>query len=315
MRRFEDILRILSSVLLGTLVRDFELLSDGLKNYFLSHNSPFFSIYAENTATVTSIVLIAVYLRNIHASARYDEFIEREEHVLKIDRKLRWRVGSFLLALISLFGAPVAGHILAHHLPDKGDILWIIIPLFLPLAVYLVWDFALWLSDPEPSSEEAHREVEQIAWKWLFIDAVGLALVTILLIGNLALEGLEGYKQSLPPEVVAGGFVLIAIVIVLSDYLWNHRLYFPSYAEQLEAAPATTETAEELEQKIEELKAHTSEQVEALARLITAGLQQQQERIDQRLNELTQNLPIRRSPYKVVGRFLRRLLLKPSSRN
>lgn len=314
MRRFEDILRILSSVLLGTLVRDFELLSDGLKKYFLSHNSPFFSPYAENTATVTSIVLIVVYFRNIHASARYDEFIEKEKYVLQIDRKLKWRVVSFLLALLSLVGAPVAGHILAHHLPDKGDILLMVVFLFLPFAVYLVWDFILCLSDPEPSSAEAHREVEQIAWKWLFIDAIGLALVTILLVANLYLEGLEGYRQSLPPEVVAGGFVLIAVVTVSYDYYKNHRLYFPSYAEQLEAAPATTETAEELEQKIDELKAHTSEQTEALARLITTGLQQQQERIDQKLNELTQNLYIRRSPLKALGRFLGRKLLGRSSR-
>jgi hypothetical protein len=128
-------------------------------------------------------------------------------------------------------------------------------------------------------------------------------------------QNLPPQEQGLPHEVVAVGFIIIAIGTVLADYLWNHRLYFPSYAEQLESAPATTETAEELEQKIQELKAHTTEQTEALAQLITTGLQQQQERIDQKLNGLTQNFAVKRSPFRALRWVLRQIVVKRSSRN
>lgn len=306
MRRHEDILRILSSVLLGTLVRDFERLSDHLRDFFLSHNSPFFSSHAENIATVTIIVLIGVYLRNIHASARWDDFVEKSHLTLKIDRKLRWRISSFILALLSLIGAPVAGHIIGYHLPTGGSIAWMVWPLFLPLAVYVIWDAVLFLSDPEPSSDGTRPQVEEIARKWVFIDALGLALVTVLLGIKLYLEG-KPNQQQIPPEVVAVGFVLIATGIVITDYLWNHRLYFPFHAAKVDT-PAKDETDQHLERKIAELKTDTKRRTEALARLTITRLQRQQEDIDRKLDEIIRTLNNRRSPLKMLGQFLMQII-------
>ena len=305
MRRFENILRILSSVLLGTLVRDFDSLSGGIKNFFLSHNSSFFSPYAPKIATFTAIVLIGVYLRNIHASACYDDFIEARGYVLKIDRRLRWRITSFGLGLLSLFGAPVAGHIIAHHLPDRGSRAWLTWCLFLPFAVYFIWDIILYLADPEPSSENAHLEIEEISRKWLRIDAAGLFLVAILLIYNLYLEG---YKQVLPTEVIAAAFILIAVGTIFADYLWNNRLYFPAYSER-SANHATVNLDEHLDNQIRVIRDNSNEKLEALADFVKVELLQQQFHIDQKFAELTIDLNTRRPSYKVL-RFFRGMLRK-----
>ncbi|MGZ8874241.1 MAG: hypothetical protein ACXW1F_04725 [Halobacteriota archaeon] len=303
MRKFEDILRILSSVLLGTLVRDFDLLSGGLKNFFINHHSPL-SSHAQNIATVTSVILILVYVRNIHASARYDDFLEKTGYALCIDRKLYGRWASYCFNLMGLFAVPFAGHILAHHLADAESAIWLSLPLFLSFIVYGLWDAILWLAEPEQHRPDVQAAMDDIMWKWLVVDALGLLLVFVLL---LIYFRLTSTGQAFPAEVTALFFVVIAAGTIIADYFWNHRLYFPSAAEQL---ALTKDIDEPAKPTIEELASSFQEQNQTLMTNIIDEIRRDQDRTRQMLVEVTRRLDERPSLGELLFQFLDRWLSK-----
>lgn len=235
MKKFDDILRVISSVLLGALVKDFDQLSGGLEKFFANH--PRNSGYAGWVAMMTSLVLVAVFIRNIHASARYDDLAERTSYVPGLERTVGGRFIAFVLAIAGLFVAPVAAHLLAFHLSPDTPLGFVFIALFLPFLVYVIWDVALWLLDQDQPSEPNSVRMSEVSHRWLIID--GLCIIGVFLAALIyLLYGAEA--RSIPPEAIAVLFIIVATLTIAFDYYHNRHFYFPA---------STDDTAQQVEQR------------------------------------------------------------------
>ncbi len=224
MRRFEEILRLLSSVLLGTVVRDFEEISNGVYN-FLNQKRGITLLVASQTEMLSTgivVVLLAVYLRNIHGSAAFDTFVG-DKAVPKLERNVSGRVVLFLLMVSGLFITPILAHVLRFHLhPGRLGTFFVI--LFLPIAVYSVWNFILWVNTGDEDEEDYDEDFASLADNWIRIDAVALLCVIILGIVYLFLDP---FRNPVPPHIIGLAFISISMIVIISDYVWNHKIYFP----------------------------------------------------------------------------------------
>jgi hypothetical protein len=225
MKRFEDVLRVLSSILLGSLIRDFDSLDKHLKTYLESHGTGTYLNEPGMVATAVSFVLILTLLRNIHGSARYDDYVEDVKYKPSFETRLRGRVGSFILAIAALFASPIVGHHIAHHLNPSYSQPVVAILLFFPFLIYSCWDILLCFADPEAPNGSRQRSIREVAVTWLKIDMIGV--VGVMLIGLWALY-LRGCGQDLPTDFLGLGFTGLATVMIGADYLLNAHFYFPA---------------------------------------------------------------------------------------
>lgn len=230
MKRFEDVLRLISGVILGTLLRDFDALRMNLADLF-SVTRPHFGVVT--VGRITTILLIAAFLRNIHGSARYDETVEQMSAPPQFERTHRGRILTFLFGLAALFCGPaLVGHIIANHSVTKSLSLqvtitplisgeWFCIVLFFPFAVYLVWDALLWIWS-ENTEEVA---IARVLYSWIRIDCFGLSIF-------LAFAGFELYERAWKTpfnyELAAVAYIVISSLIIVVDYWTNRSFYFPA---------------------------------------------------------------------------------------
>src|SRR3982750_1760311 len=226
MKKFDDILRLLSSILLGALIKDFDNVSHKLACLLHFHKTE--TAVAEQLADLTTVVLICVFLRNLHGSARYDELIKERNYHPSYEAHPLGRLTSFVLAVSGLFLGPLfVGHRLAYHLPESYSLMWLAIILFSPFAAYAVWDILIWLSEPEVSSDMASPRVEAIAHNWIKADAVVLVSGMAMLLYWIYLKG---NKQEFDPSYLAIVFIVVAIAVIIFDYSRNLHFYFPTPA-------------------------------------------------------------------------------------
>ena len=225
MKRFDDVLRMLSGILLGIMVRDFDIMSKNLCAFCggIPQNRIEYLV-----AFCAVLMLLAIFLRNIHGSTRYDEYIENEKCSSTIERKVGGRFFVWLLYIFALFlGPSLAGRRLA--LVEPTDSLgWLATILFFSLAVYIVWDFMLWFFPLEKTTGNGRveRRLEDVVRNWVKIDvlAVLLGMVFVALYCFVALDCQENVQRLL----VTVSFVVISCFMLVGDYWKNRHFYFPS---------------------------------------------------------------------------------------
>jgi hypothetical protein len=224
MRKFDDVLRIISSILLGVLIRDIDDLRAALGG-FIRARSPMESQYSDHLTLTMSIVLVATFLRNIHGSVRYDELIARRNYTPTLERHTIGRMWFFVLGVAALFLGPFfAGHQLAHHLAPADPLSWPTFCLFFSFGIYILWNISLWLSDPDDAAVSNSPAVDVIVERWLKIDAVGILVIGVMFSYSLYLRA-SGRPLSAP--LMALTFIIFGMVVTLGDYVANREFYFP----------------------------------------------------------------------------------------
>ncbi len=226
MKRFDDVLRMLSGILLGIMVRDFDLMSTNLCA-FCGGNPQNGIEYL--VAFCAVLMLLAIFLRNIHGSARYDEYVENEKCRSIIERNIPGRFFIWLLYICALFlGPSLAGRRLARGFKLTDSIGWLAAMLFFSLAVYIVWDFVLWFFPLEKTAEngQVERRLEDVVRNWVKIDGVALLLgmISVAVYWFVVLNCRENVQRLL----VAVSFVVISCFMLVGDYWKNRQFYFPS---------------------------------------------------------------------------------------
>ncbi len=236
MKKLGDALRMLSSVLLGIVIKDSDALTDALHKYFHDPLRTHTSV-ADTAAWLVPLVLTAVFVRNIHGSAQYDAHVD-EGYSPSFERNGLGRFGTFLMALGGLFAGPfLADHLLTAHAAGlTGKEIGAV--LFCPILVYTAWDASLWLA----SQNQSESAMNEIAWRWLVIDAC--AWVVVLALGTISLrERANGLH--VPAELSTLCFLAVAVGTIVVDYVWNSQFYFPPSKSEPKVilAPTATETS------------------------------------------------------------------------
>src|SRR5947209_16932948 len=147
MRRFGDVLRLLSSLVLGMMVRDYDKITKSFECFYQRQVPGGHSLLA----TVTTFLLFAVFFRNIHGSSVYDEWSERQPKrpPPRFECYRPGKVLTFLFLLATLFIAPAAAaHYFGEHDTLNGvSSLKVFILLFASFGLYLFWNICLWLPE------------------------------------------------------------------------------------------------------------------------------------------------------------------------
>jgi hypothetical protein len=233
LKRFDDILRVISGVLLGVLVRDFDNLSGGFESLYRQEPRHFFD---EAVAGATAFLVAIAFLRNIHGSARYDDFLKEQDKALQKQNKelslasestYFGRTTAFALALASLFFGPFwVNHEIANHASRTSTKEFFTVILFFPFLIFAIWDFRLWfLEDDE--SQDWRRTLAEITHKWVRIDAIAILILLSYAALNLYLRTkgiiVQGNENTELSSVV---FLLTVSFMIVADYLVNKTFYF-----------------------------------------------------------------------------------------
>jgi hypothetical protein len=225
---------MLSSILLGLIVQDFDALRRNFAWLFLQSET---SIAADFVARVTAIAVIAMFLRNIHGAVRYDELLGKKTVLPSLDASTIGRVFSFACAVAALFlGPSLIGHMIIHHAgqdvidpathrPVPLGAHWYTLTLFFPFACFLVWDLMIWLLGTE--KDKSTLMFEKTTLYWIKIDVSGL--LAALILGAFALW--RRLQHPFNYEFMAFSFLVIAAGIVVADYWLNREFYFPNEQE------------------------------------------------------------------------------------
>ena len=212
MQRLGNTLRILASVLMGVLCRDFLDLEKGVQSTITGDGGDSLGAF------LTVAVFIAICIRNIHGSAAYDDWVDEKKFVPAHERHVWGRVLSFLCALVGLFAGPFTLDFLLKHGPRVG-VAWLCV---LPFAPYVLWNFTLWWN----SSGEvgAEREARVFSTRWLLMDFLWLATVIVVWIYARVLPI---RRESFPFELTCSAFIVVGASTVVADYWFNSSYYFP----------------------------------------------------------------------------------------
>ncbi len=214
MRRLDDVLRILASVLIGVLCRDFRALECGVRT----------AIDAPTGRSTLSFLTVAVFLalcvRNVHGSAAYDEWAETMRFVPPHERRVLGRMATFTFSLVGLFVAPFAVDYCLKF--SQLAVVGVVLLASLPWLPYVPWNLALWLGSW--SRRKGHSEMRVLSTHWLRVDAAGFLVLSILWIVHvyLAVNG-----QQLSRAWICRAFVGTGVFTIAADYLSNLRFYFP----------------------------------------------------------------------------------------
>jgi hypothetical protein len=178
-------------------------------------------------AFIVVLMLLGVFLRNIHGSARYDDYVQEHKCGSRIERNVGGRIFVWLLCILALFlGPSLAGRRLAHGFELTASAERLIVVLFFSLFVYLVWDFTLWFFPIEQVREngKVERHLEDVVRNWVKIDALAILLGMAFTAYWLFVQDWgDGSKRI----YVAWSFVTIASMMLATDYYKNRHFYFP----------------------------------------------------------------------------------------
>lgn len=235
MKRFDDFLKLLLSVLVGQVVKESDEISQHLETYFASAPGPVVGASASLRTFVAQylpFLLVALYLKNIHASLQYDRCAHEAKYAPKLEKSTFGRSLTFAFSILALFVFPFwAEHELAKHLNVSFSIYSLATFLFGPFVIYLVWDGILFLERPDPTSTQ-HDALANVVHRWFKLDLAGLAAAGIaVLVGVVQVH--NGFVVR--PEYVALGFMILTLINVTVDYVVNARFYFSDPAVALRA--------------------------------------------------------------------------------
>lgn len=233
MKRFDDILRVISGVLLGVLVRDFDTLVGGFASLYRQEHRHFFD---DSVAGATAFLVAIAFLRNIHGSARYDDFLKEQDEALKkqgqelslaSESTYAGRMTAFGLTLASLFFGPFwVSHEIANHASRASTKEFFTVILFFPFLVFAIWDFRLWFLEDD-GAQGWKGTLTAITYKWVCIDCIAIFLLLSYAALNLYLRSkgviVQGNENT---EFSSLAFLLIVSFMIATDYLVNRTFYF-----------------------------------------------------------------------------------------
>ena len=240
MKKFGDLLRLLSSILLGFAVREFDQMYKSIDSFL--RRDPYFA-YFDWLPRLLAILVFALFIRNIHSSARYDEWLEENGYTPDFERSTLGRFVVMLMYVAGLFLGPFyTVHVFAEHADEFAGIktqaiagmyvpftplLALFVALFLPVFVYVFWDVLLWLSRPPSRRVKVEPPLPILAHRWLMMDAITILVFLTLLGHSLYLYGKKPSESPSRVEVALTGAVLVVFILVW-DYGKNRDFYFPS---------------------------------------------------------------------------------------
>lgn len=225
MRRFDDILKLLLGLLIGQLFREMDTIGANLRAYFRTGES-------EITRWIP-ILLTGLFLRNLHASIRYDHCTSRERFRPGIEDRLWGRILIFSLSVSAVFISPYyLEHLLSSHLTTQTSDAKVVVALVAPLVIYAVWDTLIWLT----TREDHHEGVQmlEVVHNWIKLDFVGLGVAVLAGVHYLYNDanGIPFARESL-----ASWYALLLVITILLDYVLNAQFYFPAPPHDSRAEP------------------------------------------------------------------------------
>jgi hypothetical protein len=227
MRRFDDFLKILLSFLIGQLLRDSDKITSNLTTFFAKtdvsrRGSEFLQGYV---AYWLPLFLVALYLKNIHASHQFDRCASQADYRAPIDGYTWGRFLTFSFSIMALFVFPYwAAHELAGHgdeLVSRGKLFFSLF-LFGPFLVYLGWDIVFFWGRQTEGTPQQDR-VSGVVNRWRSLDFLEVLVASIA--GVIAIIA-HSRGHIIRAEYIGLGFIVVTTINILGDYIWNADFYF-----------------------------------------------------------------------------------------
>jgi hypothetical protein len=166
--------------------------------------------------------IVAFFVRNVHASFRYDQWVSARKFSPSYEKKLLGRAWTFLASLLALFVSSYAAeHFLAGHLDSVIPVKWLVVALVAPFVIYFIWDLILWVDTDDPSAKR-DKIMQQFVKRWLVIDTAGMTW----LLACLAYSGAVGSTPDRGLSLVLFCFSFLTVGTVAADYYLNRGFYF-----------------------------------------------------------------------------------------
>ena len=221
MRRFGDLLRLVSGLVLGLIVRDVDDITGNLHAFFYPKD---FKTRGDRLAVITAVTLIALFLRNLHGSSVYDDWLARRGRTPVLERTRKGKVFTLCMLLTTLFVSPVlVAHLLSKHLSKLYSPTAMALLLFSSFAFYGLWNFFLWITDRD-YSESSEPGISDLALSWLRVDIIALSVIALFATRWVYLSSI---RQPIPTAAIGWCFCLVSTWTILADYVQNRGLYFP----------------------------------------------------------------------------------------
>lgn len=227
LKRIDDFVKLLVGLVVGQFLRDVHQIRDGLRAVV---GSAWWGV-----AEIFPYLLVALVIRNVHASFRYDSWSAARGFSPAYETTIWGRACSFLAGVAALLIATYAvEHFLAHHFVEAASrgaapeqvvaavsVPWLVFFLVLPFAIYFIWDLVLWL-DTDDENLKKDGVMQEFVKRWLVIDAAGLIWLLLCLLFYIAI----GKAADGGMKVTLLAFAVLAAATVTADYIANARFYF-----------------------------------------------------------------------------------------
>lgn len=224
MKRFDDFLKLLLSILIGQVVKEHDKIREHLEG--------FINAYGKKTELGTSmaywgpIFMVMLYLRNIHGSICHDLAMSSPQNATfapRYETKTAGRAFTQVLSLLALFVIPfMAVHALEKHdVATEYDPFLMMFLLIGPIPVYFVWNLIIILCVPEMDPKTS--KMSGVVHNWLRIDAIGLVGAFVGFVYWLICQRFWVLRG----DVVAAGVSVLVVATVVFDYVVNASFYFP----------------------------------------------------------------------------------------
>ena len=129
---------------------------NNLATYFSKHSTASPSD-AYSLSWATGITLVLLFLRNLHGSACYDEFLARNpNYIPSFERRASESFWLSLLSICGLFlGPALATDTLQHHMDQNTSVFGFGAVLFSSIIAYTLFDVLLWFDAPgDPAGQQ-----------------------------------------------------------------------------------------------------------------------------------------------------------------
>lgn len=223
MKRFDDLLRMLSSILFGLLIKDAQKLFFELSNYLNCCGvSPG---WCKRLAVAISVLIIVGFFRNIHGSFQYDALLEDTSSDLRpaYEKCIAGRFCGFFATVVTLVAVPLCVLMIEWGFLSSSSVSHFIFILFFPYGLYLIYDSIL------VCSLDANSPIRYpaLGWLWLHIT-LAIGFLFCLPIFSQATDS-EDWRALLT-ELIARVYIVAALIQIIGDYYLNRHFYFPDRA-------------------------------------------------------------------------------------
>jgi hypothetical protein len=223
-RRYDEVVRLLASVLLGVGLRDYQDVVEGVQAIVWSHDG---TLLPRGAAHFVALSVFIVFFRNVYGLIAYDAWRDTHEYEAPFEGRHYLVATSFLFSVAGALVLPSLGvyliktHRVGHALAVGPKAMYVI--LLLPVVIYVFWDY-LWLTrfqgERRSDLSEARAELYGFTTRWCAIDGVVGTAVYCVMFGFA--NGLGRWTMGLALLLAA----VIGLSAVVADYLSHIRFYF-----------------------------------------------------------------------------------------